>query len=327
LLGPLSRVGYLDAVAATLQAAHLTSEFGAFATAMAYKVLDPPERGWLRRPETRAAAAAFAGFTEPILDPELVELSRKLLPQLSPLNTFVSGTLVDGHRKGEPFILLKADVGEERGFLLVDSDGIFPIIWVADLPRLFHHLAGIGCTLLVPHSSASVDVLRQLNDAGVLFITDAPPARGEKWQRITNPVGGVFWTNLKEGSTSEVIKAARKLEYAADETELLWNALAVTRRAFPVGCSTALETSFAIAASLALGTIAWTLWKDREPVTPLLALERFKDLDAHVRFNEHAVKVRLPLGKRHQDLYEHGLLADVADVPWFAGRVLQFSGG
>jgi len=35
----------------------------------------------------------------------------------------------------------------------------------------------------------------------------------------------------------------------------------------------------------------------------------------------------LPLGRRYRDLYEHGLLADVREVPWLDGRVLEFSGG
>jgi hypothetical protein len=39
------------------------------------------------------------------------------------------------------------------------------------------------------------------------------------------------------------------------------------------------------------------------------------------------VRVHLPLGRRYLDLHEHGLLDDVPDVPWFDGRVLQFSGG
>jgi hypothetical protein len=107
----------------------------------------------------------------------------------------------------------------------------------------------------------------------------------------------------------------------------LWIALATDRPSLPAGCDRAVERTLVLAAALAWGTIAWTLWRGREPVTPLLALQRFADLEARVRFRRDFVQVRLPLGRRLSDLKEHGLLADVAVVPWLGGRVLQFSGG
>jgi hypothetical protein len=88
-----------------------------------------------------------------------------------------------------------------------------------------------------------------------------------------------------------------------------------------------LEQSLALAVAAALGTIAWELWHARETTDPLLALTRFEDLDARVRFTEDAVRVVVPLGRRHRDLYEAGLLAGADDVPWFGGRRLEFSGG
>jgi hypothetical protein len=82
-----------------------------------------------------------------------------------------------------------------------------------------------------------------------------------------------------------------------------------------------------IAASLALGTISWMLWRDRETTTPLLALERFGNLPARVRFTSRSVQLNLPLGRRQQDLREHGFLADLHDVPWLEGRKIEFLGG
>ena len=38
---------------------------------------------------------------------------------------------------------------------------------------------------------------------------------------------------------------------------------------------------------------------------------------------DHAVRVVLPLGKRHRDLYEANLLASVPGVPWLDGRILD----
>ena len=84
---------------------------------------------------------------------------------------------------------------------------------------------------------------------------------------------------------------------------------------------------FALATALALGMIGWTLWREREAVTPLLALQRFADLDARVSFRPDRVQVHLPLGRRFMDLKQGGLLEDIADVPWFDGRPLLFAQG
>ena len=40
-----------------------------------------------------------------------------------------------------------------------------------------------------------------------------------------------------------------------------------------------------------------------------------------------SVRVSLPLGRLFSDLYQHGFLADVNNVPWFGGRVLSFASG
>jgi hypothetical protein len=73
--------------------------------------------------------------------------------------------------------------------------------------------------------------------------------------------------------------------------------------------------------------LSWNLWNDTGDTDPLLAIERFGDLEARVRFSPGEVVVKLPLGKRSMDLSRHGLLDDVPGVPWFGGRVVRFSGG
>jgi hypothetical protein len=82
-----------------------------------------------------------------------------------------------------------------------------------------------------------------------------------------------------------------------------------------------------LAAALALGTLAWSLWRERESVTPLLALQRFADLGARVSYRPDRVEVRLPLGRRFLDLRAAGWLDDVPDVPWFDGRPVRFTRG
>jgi hypothetical protein len=101
----------------------------------------------------------------------------------------------------------------------------------------------------------------------------------------------------------------------------------VDRVAVPLAGVPALGRSLLLAAGLGLGTLAWTLWRQREPTDPLLTLERFADLSAWVSVEPSRVRVRLPLGPRHADLSEHGLLADVRGVPWLGDRVVEFSGG
>ncbi|MGH9650995.1 MAG: hypothetical protein ACRD3I_11055, partial [Terriglobales bacterium] len=59
LLGPLSRIGYLDALAAILEVTGLSQAAPLFAQALAYKVLAPPERGWRHRQADIAAATVF----------------------------------------------------------------------------------------------------------------------------------------------------------------------------------------------------------------------------------------------------------------------------
>ncbi|MFV2121808.1 hypothetical protein ACE14D_26615, partial [Streptomyces sp. Act-28] len=107
----------------------------------------------------------------------------------------------------------------------------------------------------------------------------------------------------------------------------LVTALVAERRAVPLAPDGALERTVTLAAALGLSTIAWTLWRDRETPDPLSALHRFADLEATVRFESAAVRVRVPMGRRHADLLRGGLLADVPDVAWLDGRTLTFSGG
>ena len=99
------------------------------------------------------------------------------------------------------------------------------------------------------------------------------------------------------------------------------------RRAVLRADGDALDRTAALAASLGLGVIAWTLWGDGETTDPVAALTRFADLEATIRYTAGAVHVRLPLGRRHADLLRHGSLSDVHDVVWLGGRTLTFSGG
>jgi hypothetical protein len=316
LLGPLAQVGYLPALAPALQPAGLEAQTAAFATALAYTVLGPPERGWRRQPEDLAAAAAFAGLAAPVPGSELTEFARVAGPVLPGLDAVVTRALAEGHTAGEPLVL----TGGRDGLLLADREGMFPVAWTDTVAGLLPawNMCGSPPVLVAPDA---VGALAELADAGISFVVAAPPARGELWRRL--PHG--LWTNDYENP--DLACYAGGYQQAVDLAAEMIRALAGERAAVPLTDGPALGRSLLLAAGLGLGTLAWTLWREREPADPLLALERFADLSARVSFEQDRVRVRLPLGPRHSDLSAHGLLADVPGVPWFGGRVVEFSGG
>lgn len=328
LLGPLARIGYLDTLHATLEAAGLSDQQPCFPMLLARKALDPPQRGWRFSSASVATSAALAGLLEPIPEPAVVDFARLFAPHISPLDGLVCDKLVEGHQRGMPLILFRADMGSEHGLLLVDNEGLLPMSWSSEAAPLFRHLARMeGDIVLVPGESAQPEILTQLDDAGFSFVTDAPPTRGERWRRMTGTGSKRLWTNATRTKESILLKAAANLSSATLEAQAVWQELAIERPAIVVQSDPTVERSLTLAAAFALGMLAWTLWREREATTPLLALERFGDLDARVRFTRDTVQVRLPMGRRYQDLLDHGLLADIRHIPWLDGRPLQFSAG
>ena len=263
-----------------------------------------------------AAAAAFAGLAAPVPGPELTEFARVAGPVLPGLDAVVTRALAEGHTVGEPLVL----TGGHDGLLLADREGMFPVAWTDTAAGLLSawNMCGSPPVLVAPGAAGA---LTELAGAGVSFVVAAPPARGERWRRL--PHG--LWTNDQEnpGPARHAVGYQQAVDLAAE----LIQALAGERAAVPLAGDRALGRSLLLAAGLGLGTLAWTLWRERERTDPLLALERFADLSARVSFEPERVRVRLPLGPRHSDLSAHGLLADVPGVPWYGGRVVEFSGG
>jgi hypothetical protein len=178
-------------------------------------------------------------------------------------------------------------------------------------------------------------VCRDLTDNLVLFDSDGlfPVATGTAQQLavLVAPSGSrvVLADGLERTSLTEALGSLQIRHRICDdgrcgEAVASWNAVLADRPALPRGTQIAGESSLTLAASLALGSIAWTLWHDRESVHPLLAIERFHDFDARVHVSGEAVHVRLPLGKRFWHLRDQGLLSDVSDVPWLGCRVVRF---
>jgi hypothetical protein len=320
LLGPLAQTGYLSAIAPALEPVGLQAQTAAFATALAYAVLGPLERGWRRQPEALAAAAAFAGLDAPVPGSALTDFARVVGPALPALDAMVTRALAEGHTADEPLVLASAEGQVGGGLLLLDQEGLFPVAWTDTLTGLLPawRMCGSPPVLVSP---TALGALRGLVAVGATFVVAAPPGRGERWRRLPHRL----WTNDHENPA--LARHASGYRQAVDLAAELIKALTKERAAVPLADGPALGRSLLLAAGLGLGTLAWTLWREREPTDPLLALERFADLSARVSFEPHGVRVRLPLGPRHSDLSVHGLLADVHGVPWFGDRVVEFSGG
>jgi hypothetical protein len=170
------------------------------------------------------------------------------------------------------------------------------------------------------------DHIRGFAAAGLRFATDLPPARGERLRRLP---GRRLWisSDLPDAAGPELVAPLIRLPDQLSRLDGLVRALAVSRRAVPRAPLTGPARTLPLVAALGLGTISWLLWTEREPTDPLLALERLGDLSGVVRYGRDEVDVLIPLGRRHADLLQHGLLARGPAVPWLPGRTLTFSGG
>jgi hypothetical protein len=312
LVGPLARTGYLDAIGPALAAVDLLAEAPLFAAALAYTVLGAPERGWRHTPDDNATAAAFAGLAEA---PELGTFPDRVRQALPVLDGVLALSLCRGHDPADPLLV----TGLDGGLLLVDAQGLFPIAWSPDVAGLLPHWTACGRPpVLVCDSPLPPTCLRDLANAGVDLLTEVRPLRDDPLTRLS------WRTPLWTHGTPPRRLATDLPAYTERAAELV-RTLFTARLARSAGGP--LERSAGLAASLSLGMIAWTLWHERETPDPVLAMTRFADLEATVRYERDAVRVRLPLGRRHTDLWRNGLLTDVPNVVWLDGRSLTFSGG
>ena len=170
-------------------------------------------------------------------------------------------------------------------------------------------------------------MLAELHRRGHRFLIDVPPTRGENWRAIQDRKGGRWWTNDAVTPPLKLARQAARLADAAQAASEFLAAIDKERPAVPNANDQQFEQTLTLATGVALAQIAWDLWREREPTDPMLTLERFADLDANVQFTDTEVRVRLPLGRRSMDLWEHGLLQDIVGVPWLGDRIVTFSKG
>jgi hypothetical protein len=328
LLGPLSKIGYLEAVEAVFDSAGKLDDFAAFATALAFKVLEPPERGWHYKPSTRKAARVFAGVTDDVPNSVLANLSYSLAGFTPLLDAVIAQSLIEGGDASAPLILCKTRDSGGEGLILVDAEGLFPIGWKAAMEELIPLIKKCSRkAVLIPQDNAHPDLFALLDQHQINFITDAPPTRHENWRLLRSLEFRKRWTNDLETHDEILNRLAAEMDILSDDVNSIWKSIAIERSGVALYKNHAMDRSLSLAATLALGTIAWILWREQERVNPLLALYRFGDIDARVRFTSQKIQIRLPLGRRYLDLSDQGLLADIPHVPWFAARKIEFSGG
>jgi hypothetical protein len=269
--------------------------------------------------------AAFAGCREPLSEIAITGAAQRTTGMLSAARAVIAHALVESHPSGEPLLVHR--LAHQTGWLLVKPAGAFPVAWadngVALLPWLLQAESDL---VLLPRAASDPELTRALNDAGIRFVTDAPPTHAETWRDLRT--GHVrWWTNDAHTSVAALVKRAREMVDADEMAATIWRTLGTDRPTAILASGADLDHTLTLAASLALGRIAETLWSERETTDPVLTLTRFASLSARVQFQEDKMRVTLPMGRRTWDLAKHRLLDDVANLPWLGGRTVVFHQG
>ncbi len=321
VMGILSRRNYFEELRAALVCSDLLEQSGCFAAALAYKLSPPPNRGWDRSAATRRLAAAMCGLDEPPDNSRMDSFLRGLSTVCAPLDA--SLWPADRAASKQPGILVEKLDGALWAVLDIASSQ--PLGWFAspgDVLRVAELLPG-RLWWLAPGAADSdfPDALQRLGLRAVAFGVE-PRVAG--WLSA----GDSLSTNepllrRRAAELRRIFDEARELLATTHSEFVELRPLVLPARGPP---HRAAEFSITLAVCSALGELADTLWRGREPTQPLLALRRFADLGGTVSVEEGRVLVRPALGRRFMDLSEHGLLRDIVGIPWWPGRRVEFAG-
>jgi len=318
--GVLARRGYVAGLRAALACADRLDDAGCFGAALACKLSPPPHRGWERSPATARLAAVMSGLDEPPDNARMDGFLRGLSSVCAPLDA----SLWPASRaaRKQPGILV--DRLDGQTWVAFDIASSQPIGWFGtsdEVLRVDDLLPG-RLWWLAP-GAADSDLPDALVGRALHAVALGPQPRAPGWQRA----GEMLWT-----SEPLLRRHAAELLRVFDEAREL---LAATHSAFierrplvipACGSASRAEFSVTLAVCSALGEIADTLWHEREPTPALLALSRLGDLGGTVSIEDSRVLVRPALGLRFMDLGKHGFLRDIAGVPWWPGRRVEFAG-
>ncbi|NOT27619.1 MAG: hypothetical protein HOP16_16150 [Acidobacteria bacterium] len=332
ILGPLRKIGYLSTLRAALEAASLSVDAPLFGAALALKLSPAADRQWSKSAASERLASAAAARDVPISKVELHRFAGRVAPYSALVDATIASAVLAGHEAKDPWIVHRVpgsdDAGSGAGFGVVDATGLFSIAWgcgATDVALLVRERSDAGCIVL--EDAADAELMRALEQADVRFFTTARAGRGESWRTVPGASAPTWRTNRPSPVDADMRGWLRRAPGFEERLHAIAAEFGVRRVALPRDPGSNLECSLTLAVSVALATLAFALWHAHEATDALLMLQRFHDLDAHVRFTRRAVRVTVPLGRRHRDLLDAGLLADVHDVPWLDGRVLEFAGG
>ncbi len=321
--GILARRKYFEALRAALVCVDQLEHADCFAAALAYKLSPPPHRGWDRGLATRRLAAAMCGQDEPPDNARMVGFLKGLSSACAPLDA--SLWPADRPTGRRPGILVEPLEG--GCWAVLDIASSQPLGWFRhpeDVLRMAELLPRCLWWLAL-EATDDASLAEAFGRRGQRAVALGAPPRAAGWRRA----GDMLWTNepllrQRGAGLRHVFDEARDVLAAthSEFVEMRPLVLPAVRGAARLPA----EVSITLAVCSALGELADTLWREREPPQPLLALRRLGDLGGTVSVEEGRVRVRPALGRRFMDLAEHGLLRDIVGVPWWPGRRVEFAG-
>ncbi len=319
--GVLARRKYLDGLAAALACTDSLDQAGCFAAALAYKLCAPPNRGWDRGVATHRLAAAMCGRDEPPTNSDM----ERFLRGLSTASRTLDASLWPASRaaRRQPGILVeKLDA---QTWAALDIASAQPLGWAtssAELLRLDDLLPG-RLWWLAP-GAADSGFAAAMQSRGLRGVAQGAQPRVAGWLSAGHALSTNEPTLRRHGAwLRKTFDEAQELLTTTHAEFIELRPLVLPARG---PTRTVAEFSITLALCSALGEIADTLWRGREPAHPLLAMQRFADLSGTVSFEDARVLVRPALGRRFMDLSQHGLLRDISAVPWWPGRRVEFAG-
>lgn len=316
VLGMLHRIGWLQVAAAVFEGVGGEEDGAYLAAAIAERLIAPAAIRRAGYDGGRRTVAFFAGLSAAPAAAAMADWGERHRAHLMPISNFVVRTIADGHDPSQPVLLLRAAPEDAAPFILVDCDGGYPLA-VADDP--------VGCAralssfraspMLVAREAATPALLAALRADDHAWVTDAPPGRGEAGKRL--PGRDALWV---AGDMPLARLRAAASQFALTEPLARECCMRLLRNTQPLD-----RTAF-LGAGMGLGLLAWSLWREREPVHPLLALDRLSDLEGVARIDADVIEIRPAIGRRYLDLRDAGALAPIPGTPWLGGRSVRFVG-
>ncbi len=318
LLGILQRTGYLECLSATLESRQASELAPVFAAALALILLPEKSRGVLLDNDERVIVETFSSLASLPAPQAFDDYDWRVGDAMSAADANLHAELVRGHTPGTPLFVERF----ARGWMIFDTEGMFPVAYAYDVERLDACLRAFNSNALLL-STAAIDnaISGYLAEARQLFATDSLPGREDHWRTIDGARG--LWTGRDRPiSCAEIAR----FQASAEAAEQFTSSCIASPLAQQLRPDSPLFTSTALAAGVGLADIALTLWADREFAHPSLARNRMQDLGARVRIDAEQIRVSLAVGRRYLDLRDNGFLADVDGIPWLSNRRLIFTG-